>query len=76
MFINQISTPCQILIKEGLFNLSTMLNFKRSMDVPAECIQTGAYDINKRGMNLHDQDLSEGDNHELKELVNMIFLAR
>jgi hypothetical protein len=27
-FINQISTPCQILIKEGYFNLSTMLNLK------------------------------------------------
>ena len=53
-----------------------MLNFKRPMDVLAGCIQTGAYDINKRGMNLHDQGLSKGDKHELKELVNMIFLAR
>ena len=47
-----------------------MLNFKRPMDVPAGCIQTGAYDINKRGMNLHDEDLSKGDKHELRELVN------
>ena len=33
-FINQISTPCQILIKERYFNLSIMLNLKKPMDVP------------------------------------------
>jgi hypothetical protein len=31
--INQISTPCQSLIKEDRFHLSTMLDLKRPMDV-------------------------------------------
>jgi hypothetical protein len=43
------------LIKEGHFNLSTMLNLKRPMDVPYECIQTRAYDINNNNMKLYEQ---------------------
>jgi hypothetical protein len=51
--LNKISTPCQILIKEGHFNLSTMLNLKRPMDVPIEYTQTRTYIINKGSMILY-----------------------
>jgi hypothetical protein len=52
------------LIKEGLFNLTTMLNLKRSMDVPYEYIQTRAYDLNKGSMKLYNQVNSYGDKNE------------
>ena len=42
-----------------------MLNLKGPMDVPYEYIQTRAYDINTRSMNLYEQVLySYGDKNE------------
>ena len=55
------------MIKEGHFNLSTMLNLKRPMDVPIEYTQTRAYIINKGGMDFErssnipmETDMSKG----------------
>ena len=60
-FINQSSTPCQILIKEGHLNLSTKLNLKWPMAAPYECTQTRKYGIN---IEKHDFVWSYGDKNE------------
>ena len=67
------------MIKEGHFNLSTILNLKGPMDVPYEYIQTRAYDINTRSMNLYEQVLySYGDKNEWRvgeHLFNVAYLS-
>jgi len=54
------------LIKEGYFNLSTVLNFKKPMDVPIEYIQTRAYEDKQRK---HEFRRSSYVQMEIGELV-------
>jgi hypothetical protein len=68
-FINRISTPCQILIKEGYFNLSNMLNLKSLWMYHCENIQTRAYDICMGDMIWYEQVMETKMSKRVAELL-------